>query len=167
MDIKEIRNKSRLNQTTFSKTYGIPLRTLQDWEYGKRQCPNYVLSLLERAVNDDCTSFKIYNDPDLMKELGSLYRELLLLLQNDRHKRSKYTSAHDPYSNVSDVFPTKYFTMIYMRAIPKGIPEQLNNRIATFMGFIDEEDWTNSMNHPSPLQTRIYFDIGASMSEAQ
>ena len=53
MEIKELRNKTGLSQAKFGKFYNIPLRTVQSWELKERECPGYVLQLLERAVLDD------------------------------------------------------------------------------------------------------------------
>lgn len=39
-----------LSKAAFARTYKIPIRTLEDWEAGKRVPPAYVLYLLERAV---------------------------------------------------------------------------------------------------------------------
>lgn len=35
-----------LNRTEFSQYIGIPLRTLEEWEAGRRQMPEYVLRLI-------------------------------------------------------------------------------------------------------------------------
>lgn len=51
--IKEIREYSGLSQAKFSEKYGIPKRSLENWESGSRKCPDYVVSLLERAVKAD------------------------------------------------------------------------------------------------------------------
>ena len=53
MTIKEMRLLLQVSRTEFSRQYHIPLRTLQDWESGKRNPPNYVLELLERVVKED------------------------------------------------------------------------------------------------------------------
>ena len=53
MTIKEIRNLSGMTQVIFSEAYGIPLRTIKDWERGARKPPDYLCELLERAVKDD------------------------------------------------------------------------------------------------------------------
>lgn len=53
MKIKEIRKYSGLTQDAFSKKYNIPKRTLEGWESGKRNPPEYVLMLLERVVQED------------------------------------------------------------------------------------------------------------------
>lgn len=53
MTISEIRALTGLNKADFAKMYNIPYRTIQNWECGQRECPEYVRSLLERAVKED------------------------------------------------------------------------------------------------------------------
>ena len=53
MEIKEIRALTGLSQANFGKKYNIPLRTIQDWEAGKRKPPIYVVELLEFKVRYD------------------------------------------------------------------------------------------------------------------
>ena len=51
--IKDIRARTGLSQKKFAAKYEIPSRTIEDWETGKRVPPEYVVKLLERAVNED------------------------------------------------------------------------------------------------------------------
>lgn len=53
MRIKDIRNLTGLSQPKFSEKYNIPLPTLRHWERGDRECPQYVLDLLEFKVKSD------------------------------------------------------------------------------------------------------------------
>lgn len=53
MDIKKIREISGLSQSQFSKKYRIPVKTIGNWEQGVRECPEYVLELLEQYVLED------------------------------------------------------------------------------------------------------------------
>lgn len=58
MTIKEIRQITKLSQEEFAKKYDIPVSTLQGWESSPassrhRDCPPYVLKLLERVVIED------------------------------------------------------------------------------------------------------------------
>jgi DNA-binding transcriptional regulator YiaG len=53
MSIKEIRTMSGLTQKAFAEKYGIPKRTLESWEMGERKPPEYVVTLLEKAVRAD------------------------------------------------------------------------------------------------------------------
>ena len=59
MTIKEIRTSTGLSQAKFGKMLNIPLRTIQDWEQGARQCPAYVLELIAYRVENDPTIPKI------------------------------------------------------------------------------------------------------------
>lgn len=53
MTIREMRDYLGLSRAAFSRIYKIPIRTLENWEAGKRKCPDYVLYLLERCVKAD------------------------------------------------------------------------------------------------------------------
>lgn len=44
--LKVIREELGMNRTEFSHYIGIPLRTLEEWEAGRRQMPEYVLRLV-------------------------------------------------------------------------------------------------------------------------
>ena len=48
--LKEIREILEVNRTEFSRYMGIPLRTLEEWEAGRRQMPEYVLRLIAYYV---------------------------------------------------------------------------------------------------------------------
>ena len=43
----EIRNRARMNRREFAEYFGIPYRTVQDWELGNRQMPEYLFRLME------------------------------------------------------------------------------------------------------------------------
>lgn len=60
MNIKEIRELTGLSQSKFAEQYGIPVRTLQGWEAGKK-VPPHILHLIERVVKIDL---------DIQKELN-------------------------------------------------------------------------------------------------
>lgn len=51
--IKKIRTGAGMSQRELSERYGIPTRTIEDWETDKRTPPTYVVNLLARAVEDD------------------------------------------------------------------------------------------------------------------
>ena len=44
--IKEIREQTGLNRREFSEHIGIPLRTIEDWEAGRRTPPEYIPRLI-------------------------------------------------------------------------------------------------------------------------
>lgn len=46
--LKSLRKRTGLSQTAFGDICGgIPLRTIQNWESGIRECPDYVLFLIK------------------------------------------------------------------------------------------------------------------------
>ena len=53
MELKEMRKLLVLSQAAFGKKYNIPVRTIEQWESGRRKAPIYVLELLERVVTED------------------------------------------------------------------------------------------------------------------
>ena len=48
--LKGIREMLDMNRTEFSRYMYIPLRTLEEWEAGRRQMPEYVLRLIAYYV---------------------------------------------------------------------------------------------------------------------
>ncbi len=44
--IKELRKKTGLSQSKFSAKFGIPVRTLQQWEQGISTPPEYVVRMM-------------------------------------------------------------------------------------------------------------------------
>ena len=54
-----------MKRPEFSKKYGIPVRTLEDWDAGKKNPPDYVMDLLARAIFEDLTGgvveFEVYS----------------------------------------------------------------------------------------------------------
>lgn len=49
IDIKEIRVCEGLSQNAFAEKYGIPVRTLQEWEQKRSKPPAYIDKLLRSA----------------------------------------------------------------------------------------------------------------------
>jgi DNA-binding transcriptional regulator YiaG len=44
--IKELRERTGMSRKEFSKHTGIPVRTLEDWEAGRRTPPEYIPRLI-------------------------------------------------------------------------------------------------------------------------
>lgn len=53
MTFKELRKQSGMNLTQFSKYFGIPYRSIQNWELGQRQCPEYLLDLMKYKLEKE------------------------------------------------------------------------------------------------------------------
>lgn len=51
--IKEIRKRTGLSQAAFAAAFRIPQSTVECWECGKRECPPYVLELLDFRVSHE------------------------------------------------------------------------------------------------------------------
>lgn len=52
MEFKKIYIKYNFNTlSAFSRFLGIPLRTCQNWYYGLRECPDYLLKLIDFYCN--------------------------------------------------------------------------------------------------------------------
>ncbi len=63
--LREIREESGLNRRQFSEYMKIPLRTLEEWEAGRRKMPDYVLRLIAYYTKME----------RFMKEKGIQYQE--------------------------------------------------------------------------------------------
>ena len=46
--LKELRKELGLSQAKFAERFGIPLRTLQEWEYGRREVRSYIVDMMYR-----------------------------------------------------------------------------------------------------------------------
>jgi DNA-binding transcriptional regulator YiaG len=53
MNIKELREKSKMTQKAFSDYFGIPKRTIEDWESGRRKPPQYLVDLIEYKLKKE------------------------------------------------------------------------------------------------------------------
>ena len=53
MTIKEMRTAAGMTQKAFSEYFGIPKRTIEDWEGDRRSCPVYVLTLIEYKLQKE------------------------------------------------------------------------------------------------------------------
>ena len=54
--MKEFRLSTKMSQSQFSKYFGIPIRTIQEWEQGRRNPPQYLIELLKRIWNLETTN---------------------------------------------------------------------------------------------------------------
>ncbi|MBQ8199946.1 MAG: helix-turn-helix domain-containing protein [Lachnospiraceae bacterium] len=51
--IKQLRERTGMNRKDFSEYTKIPVRTLEDWEAGRRTPPEYIPRLLEYQLKYD------------------------------------------------------------------------------------------------------------------
>lgn len=50
MEINEIIEMSGMSMKKFAEHFEIPYRTVQDWKYGNRKAPEYVLKMILRLL---------------------------------------------------------------------------------------------------------------------
>ena len=50
MEIKKLRESTGMNRREFCEYFGIPYRTVTEWERGTRKMPDYVLRLLAYKI---------------------------------------------------------------------------------------------------------------------
>nr|DAF27364.1 MAG TPA: regulatory protein [Caudoviricetes sp.] len=48
--LKELREKLKLSQVKFAEKFSVPVRTIQDWESGRREMRNYIIEMMYRIV---------------------------------------------------------------------------------------------------------------------
>ena len=54
MTFKELRESTGMNMKQFSDYFNIPYRTIQNWDAERRQCPEYLMDLMEyKLVNEN------------------------------------------------------------------------------------------------------------------
>lgn len=54
MTIKELRQLSGMTQQAFAKYFGMSKRAIESWEGGQRNCPQYLLDLMEYKLKNEC-----------------------------------------------------------------------------------------------------------------
>lgn len=52
-NIKDLRAATKMTQQAFGDYFGIPFRTIQDWEYNIRNCKSYIINLLDYKLRSD------------------------------------------------------------------------------------------------------------------
>lgn len=50
LELIEERKGTGMNRKEFAEYFGIPYRTIQDWELGNRRVPEYLLRLLQYKI---------------------------------------------------------------------------------------------------------------------
>ncbi len=69
--VKEIRSRTGLNRKEFCQKFGIPLRTMEEWETGKRIPPEYIprmLAYYTRSIDTDNARNEIRNHYDIVED---------------------------------------------------------------------------------------------------
>lgn len=94
--IKDLRSILKISRAEFSRMYGIPVRTLENWEARKSECPAYVFELIEKSVLEciPVEKFEHYGEKIILRrspkplrkdltERGVEWLELPVILNDD------------------------------------------------------------------------------------
>lgn len=83
---RALRKTTGLSMQKFGDMYGIPMRTVQGWELDKTNPPEYIYTLLEKAVKadmgvvDDSPTLRDLPEPDVEK-MNELCDELIRFIR--------------------------------------------------------------------------------------
>lgn len=90
---EEIRKMLGVSRAEFSRRYHIPIRTLEEWDGGNRNPPEYVMEALERVVKEDIAyskwvgnHYKLDGEEFVIKD----YKDMNFILESN-DKIVKYT----------------------------------------------------------------------------
>lgn len=53
MTFKELRQRFGMNQTQIAEYFDIPYFTVQNWDLGRRKCPEYLIKLMEYKLEKE------------------------------------------------------------------------------------------------------------------
>ena len=53
MTIKELRTAAGMTQKAFAEYFGVSKRAIESWEGGQRECPAYLLELMEYKLRNE------------------------------------------------------------------------------------------------------------------
>ena len=68
--MRELRESTGMNRKAFCEFFGIPYRTVTDWELDNRHAPEYVLRLLEYYIRHE--NFSKESDAPAQGRAGKL-----------------------------------------------------------------------------------------------
>ena len=69
--LKKLREITKMNRREFAEAFIIPIRTMEDWETGRRKMPEYLLRLMEYKVRLDNFE-KIEDKKEQEKKAGNI-----------------------------------------------------------------------------------------------
>lgn len=81
VEIREIRRKTGLSQAKFSEKYGIPKRSIENWEQCTRSAPQYVLNLLK---------FRVEQETDVKMKGYDIMKKIIIKSEKEIHYEDDY-----------------------------------------------------------------------------
>lgn len=82
MTIKELRAATGMSQKAFGEYFGIPHRTIQNWEGGQNKCPEYLLELMKYKLKKE----GIISMDVIVRELEKELEPIIDNLEKERRK---------------------------------------------------------------------------------
>ena len=62
MTFKELRRASGMTQQQFADYFGIPKRTIENWDAGVNKCPQYLLELMKYKLDKESKKQQILDE---------------------------------------------------------------------------------------------------------
>lgn len=94
-ELRLLRAELGLNRKQFALEYGIPLRTVEDWEHGKRKMPEYVLRLLAYKVKLDAIHEQTETNDKKINIISEENGKKVVLINDIRFKSRRTISWGD------------------------------------------------------------------------
>lgn len=126
--VKEIREATGLNMTKFAEKYGIPYRTLQNWEADVTAAPEYVLDLLAKVVATEAITPRVWVFREYRDKAGTGSEKIF----SSRFEAEKY--AKDAWDHLVDADKKSYFddpAGVYCVGLAKAVWEEIGEEWVT------------------------------------
>lgn len=95
MNIKELRLNSNMTQKEFGKYFGISQRTIEGWESGRRNPPEYLVELIKYKLEKERI--------EMLKENKKVLRPFINTFNQMEHEQlniSNYTVTREEFENL-------------------------------------------------------------------
>ena len=106
-ELRLLREELGLNRKQFALEYGIPLRTVEDWEHGKRKMPDYVLRLLTYKVKVDMRQEVVQSDKNI-NVISEADGKKVVLINDIRFKSRRTISWSEIEQYLKEYIETYY-----------------------------------------------------------
>ena len=90
--LKELRKETDLNRREFAETFGIPIRTVEDWEAGRRKMPEYLIRLMSYKVRIENLGIKDKSKINIITEIDG---KKTVLINDVRFKSRRMIEWND------------------------------------------------------------------------
>lgn len=129
MTIKNLRSSARMTQKEFSEYFGIPKRSIENWESGQRKCPEYLQNLMEYKLKKERMIFmKKYIDETGKIVEAANYEEAAKKLYGEEFYQNPAYTQESILSTLSLDWALPITVRIYAKGSKRGyggdLPQQ-------------------------------------------